>query len=66
MSGGESTVWYKKDKKSSKRKKKLAEKDMKTVEVLHSDGSFWCSLPDLPERRFYHTQMGLEAIDITI
>ena len=64
VSGGESIVWYQKDKKSSKRKS-LAEKDMKTVEVLHSNGSFWCSLPDLPERRFYHTQTGLEAIDIT-
>ena len=32
-----------------------------SVEVLHSDGSPWCSLPDLPEARFYHTQTGLEA-----
>ena len=32
-----------------------------SVEVLHSDGSPWCSLPDLPEARFGHTQTGLEA-----
>ena len=31
------------------------------VEVLHSDGSPWCSLPDLPNGRDEHTQTGLEA-----
>ena len=31
------------------------------MEVLHSDGSPWCSLPNLPEERAYHTQNGLEA-----
>jgi len=30
-----------------------------TVELLRSDGSFWCSLPDLPGPRVYHTQNGL-------
>ena len=33
----------------------------KSVEVLHSDGTPWCSLPDLPEDRSYHTQTGLLA-----
>ena len=32
-----------------------------SVEVLHSDGTPWCSLPDLPDDRWYHTQTGLEA-----
>ena len=32
-----------------------------SVELLHSDGSLWCSLPDLPEYRLKHTQTGLEA-----
>ena len=32
-----------------------------SVELLHSDGSPWCSLPDLPESRWDHTQTGLEA-----
>ena len=33
-----------------------------SVELLHSDGSPWCSLPNLPEHgRYYHTQTGLEA-----
>ena len=32
-----------------------------SVELLHSDGSPWCSLPDLPEYRLKHTQTGLEA-----
>ena len=32
-----------------------------SVELLHSDGSLWCSLPDLPETRYGHTQTGLEA-----
>ena len=33
----------------------------KSVEVLHSDGTPWCSLPDLPDDRWYHTQTGLLA-----
>ena len=33
----------------------------RSVEVLHSDGTPWCSLPDLPDQRFQHTQTGLEA-----
>ena len=33
----------------------------KSVEVLHMDGSPWCSLPDLPEACSSHTQTGLEA-----
>ena len=32
-----------------------------SVELLHSDGTPWCSLPDLPETRYGHTQTGLEA-----
>ena len=32
-----------------------------SVEVLHGDGTPWCTLPDLPEYRYYHTQTGLEA-----
>ena len=33
-----------------------------SVELLHSDGSPWCSLPNLPEYgRYAHTQTGLEA-----
>ena len=32
-----------------------------SVELLHSDGSPWCTLPDLPEPRTGHTQTGLEA-----
>ena len=31
------------------------------MELLHGDGSPWCSLPDLPEARYQHTQTGLEA-----
>ena len=31
-----------------------------SVELLHSDGTPWCSLPDLPEIRYGHTQTGLE------
>ena len=31
-----------------------------TAELLHEDGSPWCSLPKLPDTRFYHTQSGLE------
>ena len=30
-----------------------------SVELLHGDGTPWCSLPDLPEDRWYHTQIGL-------
>ena len=32
-----------------------------SVELLHSDGSPWCTLPDLPEARDSHTQTGLES-----
>ena len=32
-----------------------------TVELLHSDGSPWCKLPNFPEYRNGHTQTGLEA-----
>ena len=32
-----------------------------SVEVLHSDGTPWCSLPGLPEEIAYHTQTGLLA-----
>ena len=31
----------------------------KSVEVLKEDGSYWCSLPDLPNNRYHHTQSGL-------
>ena len=31
------------------------------MELLYRDGSPWCSLPDLPEARYQHTQTGLEA-----
>ena len=31
----------------------------KSVEILHSNGSYWCSLPDLPDSRYLHTQSGL-------
>ena len=34
---------------------------LRSVEVLHSDGSPWCALPDLPKTRYAHTQTGLEA-----
>ena len=34
---------------------------LRSVEVLHSDGSPWCDLPDLPRTRYAHTQTGLEA-----
>ena len=32
----------------------------RTAELLHEDGTPWCSLPKLPVRRLYHTQSGLE------
>ena len=32
-----------------------------TAELLHSNGSSWCSLPALPDMRAHHTQAGLEA-----
>ena len=32
-----------------------------TAELLHSNGSSWCSLPALPDMRARHTQAGLEA-----
>ena len=35
----------------------------KSVEVLHGDGTPWCSLPDLPEARSYHSQTGLLTCD---
>ena len=31
----------------------------RSVEVLRTDGSPWCSLPDLPDDRHHHTQSGL-------
>ena len=34
---------------------------LRSVEVLHSDGSPWCYLPNLPSSRSHHTQTGLEA-----
>ena len=30
-----------------------------TAELLHSNGSSWCSLPDLPDMRAHHTQAHL-------
>ena len=33
----------------------------RSAELLHGNGSYWCSLPDLPEVRYGHTQTGLEA-----
>ena len=33
----------------------------RSAELLHGNGSHWCSLPDLPEVRYGHTQTGLEA-----
>ena len=33
----------------------------KTVEVLKTDGTAWCTLPDLPDDRSTHTQSGLLA-----
>ena len=32
---------------------------MSSVEVLHANGSLWCSMPDLPAHRLSHTQAGL-------
>ena len=29
------------------------------VEILHANGSYWCSLPNLPDDRYSHTQSGL-------
>ena len=31
----------------------------RSVEILRENGSYWCSLPDLPDDRHYHTQSGL-------
>ena len=31
----------------------------RSVEVLHSNGQYWCSLPDLPDDRTGHTQSDL-------
>ena len=33
----------------------------KTVEVLKTDGTAWCTLPELPKKRVQHTQSGLLA-----
>ena len=32
---------------------------LRSVEILHSNGRYWCSLPDLPDDREGHTQSGL-------
>ena len=32
-----------------------------SVEILRENGSYWCSLPDLPDIRYTHTQSGLVA-----
>ena len=32
-----------------------------SVELLHDDGSPWCTLPDLPQQMKHHSQTGLEA-----
>ena len=32
-----------------------------SVELLHEDGTPWCSIPDLPQMRQAHSQTGLEA-----
>ena len=31
----------------------------KSVEILRENGSYWCSLPDLPDSKLYHSQSGL-------
>ena len=31
----------------------------RSVEILRANGSYWCSLPDLPDDRWYHSQSGL-------
>ena len=33
----------------------------RSAELLHGNGSHWCSLPDLPEGRMFHSQTGPEA-----
>ena len=33
----------------------------RSVEILQQNGSYWCSLPDLPDIRYKHTQSGLIA-----
>ena len=38
-----------------------AERGLTSVELLHDDGSPWCSLPDLPQGLSYHSQTRLEA-----
>ena len=35
--------------------------DRRSVEVLYSNGTSYCSLPDLPEDRYHHSQAGLTA-----
>ena len=34
---------------------------LNSVEVLKSNGSFWCFLPELPQSRSYHTMSGLSV-----
>ena len=31
----------------------------RSVEILRETGNYWCSLPDLPDIRYNHTQSGL-------
>ena len=31
----------------------------RSVEILRPNGSYWCSLPDLPDARYYHSQSGV-------
>ena len=33
----------------------------RSVEILRENGSYWCSLPDLPNERYSHVQSGLIA-----
>ena len=30
-----------------------------SVEILHKNGTFWCTLEDFPVSRAYHTQTGM-------
>ena len=32
-----------------------------SVEILHANGTSYCTLPDLPDIRYWHTQDGLRA-----
>ena len=36
-----------------------ASASIRSVEILRENGSYWCSLPDLPDVRDQHTQSGL-------